>query len=128
MLRCAALAGYRAQAACNLRNPLHPPHRIGGIGCAKGTPLQVALDQEVQPKKIGQPIHGRIVNPCTRSTTSLIPVGSEVTGHVTRIEGLTRGKRTLAALDADFTPTRKIESPSTSCCSRTAAIWPLEPP
>jgi hypothetical protein len=85
-----------------------PPLSVA-LAVPKGTPLQVALDQEVQLKKVGQPIHGRIVEPVYAFDHVVIPVGSEVTGHVTRIEGLTRGKRTLAALDADFTPARKIE-------------------
>src|SRR3981081_1236641 len=28
---------------------------------AKGAPLQVALDQEIKVKKVGQPVHARIV-------------------------------------------------------------------
>jgi len=79
------------------------------LAVPKGTPLQVAVDQEVQLKKVGQLIHGRIVEPLYAFDHIVIPVGSEVAGHVTRIEGISRGKRTLAALDADFTPARKIE-------------------
>src|SRR5579863_3481212 len=29
----------------------------------KGTPVQVALDKEVRPRKVGQPIHARVVEP-----------------------------------------------------------------
>jgi hypothetical protein len=75
----------------------------------KGTPLQVALDQEVCLKKVGQALHGRIVEPVYAFDHVVIPVGSEVTGRVTKIERISGGKRTLAALDADFTPTRKVE-------------------
>jgi len=32
-----------------------------------------------------------------------------VTGQVTKIEAISAGKRTIAALDADFTPERKVE-------------------
>jgi hypothetical protein len=38
-----------------------------------------------------------------------VPVGSEVIGKVTKIETLSGGKRTQAALNADFTPQRKVE-------------------
>jgi len=79
------------------------------LAVPKGTPLQVALDQEVRLKKVGQQIHGRIVEPVYAFDHVVIPVGAEVTGHVSRIEGMSRGKRTLAALDADFTPVRKVE-------------------
>jgi hypothetical protein len=36
-------------------------------------------------------------------------VGSQVTGQITKIGAISRGKRTIAALDADFTPERKVE-------------------
>jgi hypothetical protein len=39
----------------------------------------------------------------------VVPAGTEVDGHIARIEGLTRKKRTLGILNADFTPTRKVE-------------------
>jgi type IV secretory pathway VirB10-like protein len=75
----------------------------------KGTPLQVALDTEVRVKKAGEAIHGRVVQPVYAFDHIVIPVGSEVNGEITKIEPPTGGKRTKAALDADFTPVRKIE-------------------
>jgi hypothetical protein len=39
----------------------------------------------------------------------VVPVGSEILGKVTKIETLSGGKRTQAALNADFTPRRKVE-------------------
>ena len=75
----------------------------------KGTPLQVALDQEIRVKKAGQPIHARIVEPVYAFDHVVIPVGTEVTGQITKIGALSSGKRTMAALDADFTPERKVE-------------------
>jgi type IV secretory pathway VirB10-like protein len=79
------------------------------LSVAKGSPLQVALDNEVQVKKVGQPIRGRIVEPVYAFDHIVIPVGSTVIGKVTKIESLSEGKRTLAALNADFTPVRKVE-------------------
>ncbi len=75
----------------------------------KGTPLQVALDQEVRVQKVGQTIHGRVVQQVYAFDHVVIPVGSEVSGEITNIAPITRGKRTMAALDADFSPMRKIE-------------------
>jgi hypothetical protein len=75
----------------------------------KGTPLQIALDGEVRVQKVGQTIHGRIVQPVYAFDHVVIPVGSVVNGEITKIEPLSGGKRTMAALDADFTPARKIE-------------------
>jgi hypothetical protein len=79
------------------------------LAVTKGTPLQVALDQEVRVKKVGQTIHARVVEPVHAFDHIVIPAGSEVTGRVTKIEPISGGKRTLAALDADFTPVRKVE-------------------
>jgi hypothetical protein len=39
----------------------------------------------------------------------VLPVGTEVLGRVTKIEDLSKGKRAGAVLNADFTPTRKLE-------------------
>jgi hypothetical protein len=75
----------------------------------KGTPMQVALDHELRVRKVGQTVHARVVGPVYAFDKVVIPVGTEVLGHVREIEHLSRGKRTSAALDADFTPRRKVE-------------------
>jgi type IV secretory pathway VirB10-like protein len=77
---------------------------------AKDTTLQVALDKEVRVQKVGQPIHGRIVEPVYAFDKLVIPVGTEVTGKIIRIESVSGGRRTAAALDADFTPPRATET------------------
>jgi hypothetical protein len=75
----------------------------------RGTPLQVALTTETRVKKTGQPIEGRIVEPVYSFDKIVIPVGTEVDGRIIKIEGPSAGRRTTAALDADFTPARKTE-------------------
>ena len=75
----------------------------------KGAPLQVALDRELEVKKVGQPVHARIVEPVYAFDHIVVPVGSEVVGEVTKIDPVSGGKRTEAALNADFTPLRKVE-------------------
>jgi hypothetical protein len=74
----------------------------------KGTPLQVVIDKEVKIEKVGQPIHGRTVKPVYAFDKLVIPIGAEVTGKITQLEGVSHGKRTLDALNADFTPARKV--------------------
>ena len=74
-----------------------------------GTPLPVVLDKEVRIKKIGQPIHGKIAEPVFAFDKLVVPAGSEVTGSVTQIGGVSAMKRTLAALDANFSPSRDVE-------------------
>jgi type IV secretory pathway VirB10-like protein len=85
-----------------------PPQTVV-LTVAKGLPLQVALDREVRLRKVGQAVHGRIVEPVYAFDRIVVPVGSEVIGKVTKIETLSGGKRTQAALNADFTPRRKVE-------------------
>jgi hypothetical protein len=75
----------------------------------QGTPLQVALTEETRVKKVGQAIQGRIVEPVYSFDKIVIPVGTEVDGQIIKIEQTPAGRRTEAALDADFTPTRKTE-------------------
>lgn len=75
---------------------------------AKGTPIQVVLDKEVRITKIGQAIHGRTVEPIYAFDKLVVPVGAEVTGSITQLDSVSGGKRTLEALNADFTPARKV--------------------
>ena len=74
-----------------------------------GAPLQVALDQELQVRKVGQRVHGRVMEPVYAFDHIVVPAGSEVNGEVTKIETVSGGRRTLLALDANFSPERKVE-------------------
>jgi len=75
----------------------------------KGTAVQVVLDQEVRIQKVGQAIRGHVVEPVYAFDKLVVPVGTAAEGQITKIEGVSNGKRTLEALNADFTPPRKIE-------------------
>jgi type IV secretory pathway VirB10-like protein len=76
---------------------------------SRNAPLQIALDRDVRIRKVGQPIHGRLVQPIYAFDRLVAPAGTEVDGHIARIEGLPRKKRVLGILNADFTPERKVE-------------------
>lgn len=86
-----------------------PSPQMVPLTVPKGTSLQVALEQEVRIKKVGEPIHGRIVEPVYALDRLVVPVGSEITGEVTKIDAISSGKRTLSVLNADFTPLRNFE-------------------
>ncbi|MGA8493785.1 MAG: hypothetical protein WB711_25420 [Terriglobales bacterium] len=73
-----------------------------------GTPLKVALDQEVRLRKVGQPIHGKVVEPVYSFDKIVIPAGSDVTGKVAGIDGVSKMKRTVAAMNANFSPYRQV--------------------
>ena len=80
-----------------------------GLDVPTGTPMQVALDDEVRVRKAGQLIQGHVIEPVYAFDKLVIPVGTTATGHIKSIEDVSSGKRTMAALDADFTPVHKIE-------------------
>jgi hypothetical protein len=93
-------------------------HRPGEVPAAaqtialtvpKGTPVHVVVDKEARIKKVGEAIHGHVVEPVYAFDRMVIPAGAEVTGEITKIEGVSGGRRTAAALDADLTPARKVE-------------------
>jgi hypothetical protein len=69
----------------------------------------MVLDKEVRIQKAGQPIHAKIAEPVYAFDKLVVPAGSEVTGSVTRIIGVSAMKRTMAALDANFSPTRVVQ-------------------
>ncbi len=74
-----------------------------------GTPLQVVLDREVRVKKAGQPLHARLVQPVYAFDQLVLPAGSKVDGHISRI-GRPGGKQlTFSILNADFSPPRPVE-------------------
>ena len=75
----------------------------------KGTPIQVVLPQELRIRGVGQPIQGRVVEPVYAFDQVVVPAGSEVTGKIVDLEHLSGKKRTLSALDADFTPERGVQ-------------------
>jgi hypothetical protein len=73
-----------------------------------GTPIKVALDKDVRLRAVGQPLRGKVVEPVYSFDKLVVPAGSEVTGKIAAIDGISKGKRTLAALDSDFSPPHQV--------------------
>lgn len=73
-----------------------------------GTPLKVALDAEVRIRKVGQPIGGKTTEPIYSFDKLLVPAGTRVTGKISEIDDVPAKMRTLSAMDADFSPERKV--------------------
>jgi hypothetical protein len=73
-----------------------------------GTALQIALDKEVRVRKVGEAIHGRVMQPVYVFDHLVIPVGSSATGHISAIARVPARIRTLDALNADFTPAHQV--------------------
>jgi len=79
--------------------PMSVPH---------GTPIKVALDTEVRIRRVGQSIHGKTTEPVYAFDKLLIPVGTAVNGKVSAIDPVSKRVRTLAAMDANFSPVRSV--------------------
>jgi hypothetical protein len=74
-----------------------------------GTPLQVKIERRIRIKGVGQQITGRLLQPAFVFNTEVIPAGSEVIGHVARLNPVNRQARFKAILNGDFTPLRNPE-------------------
>lgn len=85
------------------------PERQVALVVPKDTPVEVALEKDVRVRKVGQPIHGRVVEPVYAFDKLVIPAGTEINGRIIALKGVSTGRRTEAALDADFTPERKVQ-------------------
>jgi hypothetical protein len=86
-----------------------PAPRTIALSLPSGTPLQVALDREVRVKREGQPIHGHLMQPVYAFDHLVLPLGTRVEGHVSKIGRPTGKQLTFSILNADFTPTRPIQ-------------------
>src|SRR3984893_11317211 len=73
-----------------------------------GTPLKVDLDLEVRVQKVGQPVHGKTVEPVYAFDKLVVPAGTEVVGEISAIDGVPKRRRTLAAMNGEFSPSRQV--------------------
>jgi len=73
-----------------------------------GTPLKIALDEEVRIHHAGQPIHGRTTEPVYVFDKLVIPAGSQVRGKISEVEVVSKTRRTLDALNGDFSPPHRV--------------------
>ncbi|HUO33879.1 MAG TPA: hypothetical protein VMU43_02700 [Candidatus Acidoferrum sp.] len=86
----------------------NPENQTVNLIVPVGTPLEVALVRETRVEKVGQMVKGKIVEPVYAFDKVVVPVGAVVDGKIDRIDSVSAGKRTEAALNADFTPSRKV--------------------
>src|SRR5713101_8260185 len=83
--------------------------QIISLTVPQGTSFQIVLDKEVRVQKVGQLIHGRVVQPVYAFDRLVVPVGAEVIGQIAKIERISGKQRTLSTLNANFTPSHKID-------------------
>jgi len=99
---------HRTSAAAEDNTASAPSETIPLI-VPKGLAIQIALDKEIRVQKVGQPIAGHVIEPVYAFDKLVVPVGTSATGQITKIEGVSNGKRILEALDAEFSPARKVD-------------------
>ena len=85
-----------------------PPQTIA-LTVTSGMPLQIALDREVRVRKVGQPVRGHLVQPVYVFDHLVLPVGTEVNGHIAAIASLGKEQRMFSFMSGDFTPARKVQ-------------------
>jgi hypothetical protein len=107
-LTCAWANSLQAQDPVSASVPASPTETIP-LTVPKGTAVQVVLDKEIRIQRVGQSVHGRVAEAVYAFDKLVVPVGTEVTGQITQLEGVSSGRRTLDALNADFTPPRKVQ-------------------
>ncbi len=73
-----------------------------------GSPLRLYLTKRL-PKRLGEPVHAKLLEPLFAFDRQVAPAGCEVLGRVVRLEPVTKMKRTFAILGGDFTPLHQAE-------------------
>lgn len=73
-----------------------------------GMALKVVLDQTVRIRRVGQPIHGAIVEPVYAFDQIVIPAGAAIAGEISAIDPVLKKRRIAAAMNGDFSPSRQV--------------------
>ncbi len=68
------------------------------------TPIRVALSERVRVWREGVPVAGKVAESVYAFDQPVIPAGSEVRGHVTRVAPITKLRRLMAMANSDFSP------------------------
>ncbi len=68
-----------------------------------GVPLRLYLTKRV-PKRPGAPVEAKLLTPLYAFDREVIPAGTRVLGHVSRLQPVSRWQRLRAVLGGDFTP------------------------
>lgn len=73
-----------------------------------GTPLRIAIDETISLTRVGQDVHGTLVEPLYAYDRLVLPAGAPVTGHVASLENPSRLGRLKAWAGGDFSPNRHV--------------------
>jgi hypothetical protein len=73
-----------------------------------GSPVRVYLTKRL-PKRAGEPVEAKLAEPLFAFDREVVPAGSQVLGRISRIESVSKMKRTISILGGDFTPLHVAE-------------------
>ena len=74
-----------------------------------GVPLHVVLEKTVSINHTGVPVEAVVVDPVFVFDHKVIAIGSQVRGRVVKVESASRGRRSLAIANGNFSPIRKAQ-------------------
>lgn len=91
-----------------------------------GVPIRVVLLKSVRVKHTGVPIEGRVLEPVYVFDRMVIPAGSLVKGHITKIDPVSKEKRLAALANGNFTPFHTVHVEFTGLTLKSGKHLPIE--
>src|SRR5215831_2923350 len=73
-----------------------------------GVPLRVYLTKRLS-KKLDEPVHAKLLESLYAFDREVLPAGVDVSGHVIRLDAVTKMERTKSIVSGDFTPLRRAQ-------------------
>jgi len=83
-------------------NPPVPKRKIA-LSIPAGAPLRVYITRRVS-KRLGAPVEGKLIEPLYAFDRQVVPAGTIVLGHVSRVAPVPGKQRAAAIMGGDFTP------------------------
>jgi len=73
-----------------------------------GVPLRVYLTKRL-PKKLGEPVHAKLLEPIYAFDREVLPAGVDVSGQVVRLDPVPKMLKAKTVLGGDFTPLHRAQ-------------------
>jgi hypothetical protein len=73
-----------------------------------GMALKVGLDRTVRIHRVGQPIHGTIVEPVYAFDQMVVPAGTAIVGAISAIDPVPKKRCIVAAMNGELSPSRQV--------------------
>jgi hypothetical protein len=102
--------------SCTIAAPQDPANdqtRNISLTVPAGVPLRLYLTKRV-PKRLNVPVEAKLLSPVYAFDHEVIPAGTQVIGHVSRVQPVSRWERVRAIVGGDFTPLRIVQIEFTS--------------